>query len=140
VAGQVLDGRIQMFVPIVHGLAAMLGPDCKVALHDISRLPRSSFVLELVQAQRAIASVTSLNGGGDIRDVVQGMIRRIAGDTGKSPKAMSLKEKVDVVRRLENHGVFLAKRLIKQVADALDLSRQHIQVPERDSSWRTALS
>jgi predicted transcriptional regulator YheO len=131
----------------------MLGPNCEVALHDISRMPRSSVVLELVQAQRAIASMTSLDGGGDlergsedpgggdIRDVVEGMIRRIAGDTSKSPKAMSLEEKVDVVRRLEDHSVRLAKRLIKQVADALDLSRHHhLQLPERDSSWRTALS
>lgn len=38
---QPLDARIQMLVPVVEGLAAMLGPDCEVALHDISRLPHS---------------------------------------------------------------------------------------------------
>lgn len=200
---QPLDDRIQMFVPVVRGLAAMLGAGCEVALHDISRLPHSIVAIEngaltgrglgdsptdralrclgdsgreddvhvhvaardgrvlksllvtlrtpggeafgllgltldiseLVQAQRAIASVTSLNhgsefgreseelGGEDIRDVVDGMISRIVGDMGKTPRAMSREEKMEVVRRLEGHGAFLVKRSAEQVADALDLSR-----------------
>ena len=203
VTGPPLDGRIQMIVPIVRGLAALLGPGCEVALHDISRLPHSIVAIEngaltgrelgdgptdralrclydgdraedvhvhvaardgrvlksllvtlrtqegeafgllgltldiseLVQAQRAIAGVTSLNGGGelgmgneefgggDIRDVVDGMISRIVGAMGKTPRAMSRAEKMEVVRRLEGHGAFLVKRSAEQVADALDLSR-----------------
>ena len=199
-----LDDRIQMLMPVVRGLAAMLGPDCEVVLHDISRLPHSIVAIEngaltgrefgdgptedvlrrlrdsareddvrlrvaardgrvlksllvtlraqegeaigllgltfdiseLVQARRAIARVTGPNAVGgelgsaheelgqdDIRGFVDGMITRIVDDMGKTPGAMSREEKMEVVRRLEEHGAFLVKRSAEQVASALDLSR-----------------
>ena len=43
---QPLDERIQMLVPVVRGLAAILRSDCKVTLHDVSRLPHSIVVIE----------------------------------------------------------------------------------------------
>jgi predicted transcriptional regulator YheO len=41
-----LDARMQAFLPIVRGLAHMLGPDCEVVLHDVGRLPHSIVAIE----------------------------------------------------------------------------------------------
>ncbi len=43
---QPLDARMRMLVPVVRGLAEMLGPDCEVVLHDIRRLPHSIVAIE----------------------------------------------------------------------------------------------
>ena len=61
--------------------------------------------------------------GGDIRDVLAGMIAATLGEMGKTPAAMSREEKMEVVKRLEERGAFLVKRSAEQVAEALDLSR-----------------
>jgi predicted transcriptional regulator YheO len=34
------------FLPLVHGLAEMFGPDCEVVLHDVGRLPHSIVAIE----------------------------------------------------------------------------------------------
>jgi predicted transcriptional regulator YheO len=92
----------------------------------------------IVQAQHALANVTSLGRpgslapeageifAGDIREVVAGMITKILGEMGKTPAAMSREEKMEVVKRLEERGAFLVKRSAEQVAEALDLSRYTI--------------
>ena len=43
---QPLDARLQALLPIVRGLAQMLGPDCEVVLHDVGRLPHSIVAIE----------------------------------------------------------------------------------------------
>ena len=92
-------------------------------------------VSELVAAQRALAALTSVarSGdaspeteevfGGDIREVLAGMITGILNELGKTPATMSREEKMEVVKRLEERGAFLVKRAAEQVAEALDLSR-----------------
>lgn len=98
--------------------------------HDIS---------EMVQAQRALANLTSVGPSGnaagseageifagDIREVVAGMVTKILGEIGKTPAAMTREEKMEVVKRLEERGAFLVKRSAEQVAEALDLSRYTI--------------
>jgi predicted transcriptional regulator YheO len=93
-------------------------------------------VSEMVQVQRALATLTAvgrLGGeaapvteeifGGDIREVLSGMIAATLGEMGKTPAAMSREEKMEVVKRLEERGAFLVKRSAEQVAEALDLSR-----------------
>ena len=93
-------------------------------------------VSEMVQLQRALATLTAvgrLGGeaapvteeifGGDIRDVLAGMIAATLDEMGKTPAAMSREEKMEVVKRLEERGAFLVKRSAEQVAEALDLSR-----------------
>jgi len=93
-------------------------------------------VSELVRAQRALAGLATVGGpdgaglpeteelfGGDIRDVLAGMINAILSDMGKTPATMSRDEKMEVVARLEERGAFLVKRSAEQVAEALDLSR-----------------
>jgi len=93
-------------------------------------------VSELVRAQRALASLAAVGAphdagapeteelfGGDIRDVLAGMISAILADMGKTPATMSRDEKMEVVARLEERGAFLVKRSAEQVAEALDLSR-----------------
>ena len=40
------DPRLTALVPLVRGLAEMLGPDCEVVLHDLSRLPHSVMAIE----------------------------------------------------------------------------------------------
>ena len=93
----------------------------------------------LVQTQRTLANLAAvgrLRGealpvaeeifADDIRDVVAGMIAKILNEMGKTPAAMSRDEKMEVVKRLEEHGAFLVKRSAEQVADALDLSRYTI--------------
>jgi predicted transcriptional regulator YheO len=37
---------MQALFPVVRGLAAMLGPDCEVVLHDVGRLPHSIVAIE----------------------------------------------------------------------------------------------
>jgi len=96
-------------------------------------------ISEIVRAQRALANVTAvarLGSGGapeageifaaDIREVVAGMITKILAEMGKTPAAMSREDKMEVVKRLEEHGAFLVKRSAEQVAEALDLSRYTI--------------
>jgi predicted transcriptional regulator YheO len=115
-----------------------------VTLRDEEGLPLGVLGLnfdisEIVQAQRALANVTTvarLDGNAapetgeifaaDIREVVAGMIAKILAEMGKSPAAMSRDEKMEVVKRLEERGAFLVKRSAEQVADALDLSRYTI--------------
>ena len=93
-------------------------------------------VSELVRAQRTLAGLATVGGpdsiglpeteelfGGDIRDVLAGMISAILSDMGKTPATMSRDEKMEVVARLEERGAFLVKRSAEQVAEALDLSR-----------------
>ena len=93
----------------------------------------------LVQTQRTLANLAAVGRLGgealpdaeeifadDIRDVVAGMIAKILNEMGKTPAAMSRDEKMEVVKRLEEHGAFLVKRSAEQVADALDLSRYTI--------------
>jgi predicted transcriptional regulator YheO len=41
-----LDARMQVLLPVVHGLAEMFGPDCEVVLHDVGRLPHSIVAIE----------------------------------------------------------------------------------------------
>jgi predicted transcriptional regulator YheO len=43
---QPLDDRMRTLLPIVRGLAEMLGPDCEVVLHDVRHLPRSIVAIE----------------------------------------------------------------------------------------------
>jgi len=96
-------------------------------------------ISEIVQAQRALANVTTVGRLGhsappeageifaaDIREVVAGMISKILAEMGKTPAAMSREEKMEVVKRLEERGAFLVKRSAEQVAEALDLSRYTI--------------
>ncbi len=96
-------------------------------------------ISEIVRAQRLLANLSAvgrLGGeaipdaeeifGGDIRDVVDGMITKILHEMGKTPATMSRDEKMDVVKRLEERGAFLVKRSAEQVAEALDLSRYTI--------------
>ena len=93
-------------------------------------------VSEIVHAQRtlaALAAVGRLGGealpeteelfGGDIREVLAGMINAILNDMRKTPATMTRDEKMEVVARLEERGAFLVKRSAEQVAEALDLSR-----------------
>ncbi|NLE23250.1 MAG: transcriptional regulator [Actinobacteria bacterium] len=41
-----LDARLQALLPVVRGLAEMLGPECEVVLHDVRRLPHSIVAIE----------------------------------------------------------------------------------------------
>lgn len=41
-----LDSRMQALLPVVRGLADLLGPDCEVVLHDIARMPNSIVAIE----------------------------------------------------------------------------------------------
>lgn len=43
---QSLDAHLQALMPIVQGLAEMLGSDCEVVLHDVRRLPHSIVAIE----------------------------------------------------------------------------------------------
>ena len=43
---QPLDARLQMLLPVVRGLAEMLGPDCEVVLHDLAQMPHSIVAIE----------------------------------------------------------------------------------------------
>jgi predicted transcriptional regulator YheO len=43
---QPLDARLQALLPVIRGLAEMLGPDCEVVLHDVRRLPHSIVAIE----------------------------------------------------------------------------------------------
>ena len=43
---QPLDARLQALLPVIRGLAEMLGPDCEVVLHDVHRLPHSIVAIE----------------------------------------------------------------------------------------------
>lgn len=43
---QPLDPRLQALLPVVRGLAQMLGPACEVVLHDVRRLPHSIVAIE----------------------------------------------------------------------------------------------
>jgi predicted transcriptional regulator YheO len=45
-AKQPLDARISSLLPVVRGLAEMLGQNCEVVLHDIGRLPHSLVAIE----------------------------------------------------------------------------------------------
>jgi predicted transcriptional regulator YheO len=96
-------------------------------------------ISEVVRAQRILANLSAvgrLGGeaipeaeeifGGDIRDIVDGMITKILHEMGKTPATMSRDEKMVVVKRLEERGAFLVKRSAEQVAEALDLSRYTI--------------
>ncbi len=93
-------------------------------------------ISDLVHAQRTLANLTAAarpSGevvpeteelfGGDIREVLAGMIVGILSDMGKTPATMNREEKMEVVARLEERGAFLVKRSAEQVAEALDLSR-----------------
>ena len=94
-------------------------------------------ISDIVRAERALSSLvgsadTALGGdvpdteelfGGDIRDVLAGMIAGILADMRKTPATMTRDEKMEVVARLEERGAFLVKRSAEQVAEALDLSR-----------------
>jgi predicted transcriptional regulator YheO len=93
-------------------------------------------ISEIVQVQRTLSVLTAvgrLGGaatpeteelfGGDIRDVLAGMITATLNEMGKMPVTMTREEKMEVVKRLEERGAFLVKRSAEQVAEALDLSR-----------------
>lgn len=43
---QPLDARLRALLPIIKGLAQLLGADCEVVLHDIRRLPHSIVAIE----------------------------------------------------------------------------------------------
>lgn len=43
---QPMGARMQALMPIVRGLAEMLGPDCEVVLHDVQRIPHSIVAIE----------------------------------------------------------------------------------------------
>ena len=195
---------LRSYVAVARGLAAMLGPDCEVVLHDLGAMPHSIVAIEnghvtgrregdaptdqmlhslrnaddtpdvrlyttavdgrtlrslavtlrdddgrpigvlgvnldvsdIVRAERALATLAGADGadddgtpdteelfGGDIRDVLAGMIAAILADMRKTPATMTRDEKMEVVARLEERGAFLVKRSAEQVAEALDLSR-----------------
>jgi predicted transcriptional regulator YheO len=38
--------KLRGFVPLVHGLAEMFGPNCEVVLHDLAAMPRSVVAIE----------------------------------------------------------------------------------------------
>ncbi len=197
---------LRSYVAVARGLAAMLGPDCEVVLHDLGAMPHSIVAIEnghvtgrragdaptdqmlrslrnaddtpdvrlyttsadgrilrslavtlrdddgrpigvlgvnldisdIVRAERALSALTGGGAetvagdgapdaeelfGGDIRDVLAGMITGILADMRKTPATMTRDEKMEVVARLEERGAFLVKRSAEQVAEALDLSR-----------------
>jgi predicted transcriptional regulator YheO len=202
--GRIINPELRSYIPLVHGLAEMLGPDCEVVLHDLAAMPRSIVAIEngqvtgrrlgdvptdqmlrslrnadhtpdvrlyltskegkvlkslavtlrgtrgqpigvlgvnldiseIVQAQRTLSALSTVGRsgvsappateevfGGDIRDVLAGMIAAILNEMGKLPGTMTRDEKMEVVKRLEERGAFLVKRSAEQVAEALDLSR-----------------
>jgi predicted transcriptional regulator YheO len=41
-----VNPRLGGFVPLVHGIAEMFGPDCEVVLHDLAALPNSIVAIE----------------------------------------------------------------------------------------------
>lgn len=41
-----VNPELRGFVPLVHGLAEMFGPDCEVVLHDLAAMPRSIVAIE----------------------------------------------------------------------------------------------
>jgi len=41
-----LDSRMHALLPVVRGLAELLGPDCEVVLHDVARMPNSIVAIE----------------------------------------------------------------------------------------------
>jgi predicted transcriptional regulator YheO len=41
-----LDPRLKPFLPLVRGLAELLGPDCEVVLHDLGEMPHSIVAIE----------------------------------------------------------------------------------------------
>ena len=43
---EALDERMRTLLPVVRGLAEMLGPECEVVLHDVRRLPHSIVAIE----------------------------------------------------------------------------------------------
>ena len=203
IASHTVTPQLRAYVPLVEGIAGLLGPTCEVVLHDLAAMPHSIVAIEnghvtgrrsgdaptdqmlrslrnadetpdvrlyltsrdgkllkslavtlrgddgrplgvlgvnldisdLVHAQRVLTAITTLGKGadgvdpteevfgGDIRDVLAGMITAILNELGKTPATMTREEKMEVVKRLEERGAFLVKRSAEQVAEALDLSR-----------------
>jgi len=41
-----IHAELRAFVPVVQGLAEMLGPNCEVVLHDVDRIPHSIIAIE----------------------------------------------------------------------------------------------
>lgn len=65
------DPRLTPFLPLVQGLASMLGSDCEVVLHDLSALPNSIVAIENGHVTgRAVGDVPS--------DLMLRTLRRVA--------------------------------------------------------------
>jgi predicted transcriptional regulator YheO len=45
-ANESLSASLRMLLPVVRGLAEMLGQECEIVLHDVSRLPHSIVAIE----------------------------------------------------------------------------------------------
>ncbi|HJW75564.1 MAG TPA: helix-turn-helix transcriptional regulator [Thermoleophilia bacterium] len=70
-----VNPRLRGFVPLVHGLAEMFGPDCEVVLHDLAAMPRSIVAIENghvtgrrvgdVPTDRMLRSLREANEGAD---------------------------------------------------------------------------
>jgi len=73
-----VNPKLRGFVPLVHGLAEMFGPNCEVVLHDLSAMPQSVVAIENghvtgrhigdVPTDRMLRSLRNAQGSGhDIR-------------------------------------------------------------------------
>jgi predicted transcriptional regulator YheO len=61
--------------------------------------------------------------GGDIGEVLDGLVQEAIARTGRTPASMDRDEKVEVLRWLDLQGAFLVKRAIDRVSKALRISR-----------------
>ena len=118
------DPRLTALLPLVRGLAEMLGPDCEVVLHDLGRLPHTIVAIEN-------GHVTGRRVGDVPTDLMLSSLRNIDGlpDTrvymtsrdGKTLRSLAVTLRDDEKRPLAILGVNLDVSRLAQAQRAMSV-------------------